>query len=115
MSAVSIYVLSDRKPATAVTSSGSSDSYYTGSDSGDYSTPYYWYDDEGDLWYRNGYDNEFIGFGDDYYYDDWSYEDKWDYYDPDYDDDYYYDYDSGADYYWDDDGGDWMESNDAWY
>lgn len=69
------------------------------SDSGDYGTPYYWYDEDGDVWYWNGYENEFIGYGDDYYIDDdgqyyesndagWEYEDDgWgdyvdDYYDP---------------------------------
>ena len=40
------------------------------SDSGDYGTPYYWYDEDGDVWYWNGYDNEFISLGSDGYIDD---------------------------------------------
>lgn len=32
--------------------------------------PYYWYDEDGDIWYWNGSENEFIGFGSDYYIDD---------------------------------------------
>jgi len=88
-----------------------------GSDPGDYGTPYYWYDGDGDVWYWNGYENEFIGFGDDYYIEDGEYYESndagWDY------DDYYYydDYDPWSDagdgddfwsdpgdydYYWDD-------------
>ena len=42
---------------------------YSG-DTGDYGTPYYWYDEDGDIWYWNGYENEFIGFGSDGYIDD---------------------------------------------
>ena len=76
------------------------------SDSGDYGTPYYWYDEDGDVWYWNGYENEFIGFGDDYYIDDdGSYYESNDY-GWDYDDyDYYDDYDPWSDpgdYGWDD-------------
>ncbi len=67
-----------------------------GSDSGDYGTPYYWYDSDGDVWYWNGYEDEFIGFGNDYYIEDgqfyesndagWDYDDSdWYYYDDDYD------------------------------
>ena len=98
-------------------------SYSYSGDTGDYGTAYYWYDEDGDIWYWNGYENEFIGFGsngyidndtgeymesndagwdyDDYYYDDY---DPWS--DPGdggwYDDDYYYDdyYDDGwGDYF----------------
>ncbi len=76
------------KPVPAKPTGGSSHS-----DSGDYGTPYYWYDEDGDVWYWNGYENEFIGFGDDYYIDDDgnSYESNdwgWDYDDYDYYDDY---------------------------
>ena len=96
-------------------SSGSSGNSGTSGDSGDYGTSYYWYDEDGDIWYWNGYENEFVGFGsdgyiddgqyyesndagwdyDDYYYDDYYYDDY--YYDDYYYDDYYYD-----DYYYDD-------------
>lgn len=60
------------------------------SDSGDYGTPYYWYDDDGDIWYWNGYENVFMGFGSDSYIDSdtgeymesndagWDYEDEYD-------------------------------------
>lgn len=81
------------------------------SDSGDYGTPYYWYDEDGDVWYWNGYDNEFIGFGDSYYIEDGQYyesnDDSWDYYGDDYDWDYEYydDYDP-----WSDPG----DGDDAW-
>ena len=67
-------------------------------DSGDYGTPYYWYDEDGDIWYWNGYENEFIGFGSDGYIDSDSGEYMesndagWD------DDDWYYDdYDPWSD------------------
>lgn len=99
--------------------------------------PFYWYDDEGDLWYFDGYDSVFIGFGDDYYLDDgelmesndagWDYDD--DFVDPwsdagdtydgygDYvDDDGYGDYvdDDGYGDYVDDDGyGDYVD-DDGW-
>ena len=83
------------------------------SDSGDYGTPYYWYDEDGDVWYWNGYENEFIGFGDDYYIDDdGSYYESndwgWDY--DDYD--YYDDYDPWSDPgdTWDD----WEYDDDYW-
>lgn len=79
-------------------------------DSGDYGTPYYWYDEDGDVWYWNGYENEFISYGSDGYIDSDSGEYMesndagWD------DDDYYYD-----DYYddydpWSDPG----DGDDAW-
>ena len=76
-------------------------------DSGDYGTPYYWYDADGDIWYWNGYENEFISFGSDGYIDS----DSGEYMESndagwDYDDDYYYDdYDP-----WSDPGDGW----DAW-
>ena len=66
-------------------------------DSGDYGTPYYWYDEDGDIWYWNGYENEFIGFGSDGYIDS----DSGEYMesnDAGWDDDYYYDdYDPWSD------------------
>ena len=78
---------------------------YSG-DSGDYGTPYYWYDEDGDIWYWNGYENVFISYGSDGYIDSDSGEYMesndagWDY------DDYYYDdYDP-----WSDPGDGW----DAW-
>ena len=40
------------------------------SDPGDYGSPYYWYDEDGDVWYWNGYENEFISYGSDGYIDD---------------------------------------------
>jgi hypothetical protein len=88
------------KPVPAKPTGGSSHS-----DSGDYGTPYYWYDEDGDVWYWNGYENEFIGYGDDYYIDDdGSYYESNDY-GWDYDDyDYYDDYDPWSDpgdYGWD--------------
>lgn len=43
------------------------------SDTGDYGTAYYWYDEDGDIWYWNGYEDIFIGFGDDYYIEDGQY------------------------------------------
>ena len=84
---------------------------------------YYWYDSDGDVWYWDGYENHFIGYGDsgyidddgfyDYYddgyyddYDPWSDpgdyyddygDDDWDYYD--YDDDYAYDDEGWGDYF----------------
>lgn len=79
--------------------------YYSG-DYGDYGTAYYWYDEDGDIWYWNGYENEFIGYGSDGYIDTdtgeymESNDAGWDY------DDYYYDdYDP-----WSDPGDGW----DAW-
>lgn len=69
-----------------------------GSDPGDYGTTYYWYDEDGDIWYWNGQSNEFIAFGDSGYidddglyyesndagwdYDDWGWGDYVDDYDP---------------------------------
>ncbi len=107
MSGVSIYVLSDGstpKPSTSGSSSGSSSSG---------ASAYYYYDEDGDLWYWNGYDSEFIGFGDDYYTEDGEYYESndwgWDYgewSDPgDYYDDYYYE----DDYYYDDGYGDYFD------
>ena len=85
---------------------------YSG-DSGDYGTPYYWYDEDGDIWYWNGYENEFIGFGDDGYIDD----DTGEYMESndagwDYEDEYYDDYDP-----WSDPGdgwGDYGDYDDGW-
>ena len=78
---------------------------YSG-DSGDYGTAYYWYDEDGDIWYWNGYENVFVGYGSDGYIDSDSGEYMesndagWDY------DDYYYDdYDP-----WSDPG----DGSDAW-
>ena len=86
-----------------------------GSDSGDYGTPYYWYDEDGDVWYWNGSYNEFIGFGDDYYIDDDGnyYESNDAGWNPDPDDyDYYDDYDPWSDPgdTWDD----WSDPGDTW-
>ena len=112
------------KPAQSSGSTGSSGTYYSG-DSGDYGEAYYWYDEDGDIWYWDGYEDIFIGFGYDYYIDEdgdlcsdyWDYYyDDWDfyyddYYDPWDDYDYYY-----ADYYDDyyDDWDDWYYANDDW-
>ena len=69
------------------------------SDPGDYGSPYYWYDEDGDVWYWNGYENEFIGYGDSYYIDD--------------DGQYYESNDAGWDY--EDDGyGDYVDDYDPW-
>ena len=69
------------------------------SDTGDYGDTYYWYDEDGDVWYWNGYEDVFIGYGDDYYIDgDQYYESNdwgWDYDDDYYD--YYDDYDPWSD------------------
>ncbi len=83
------------------------------SDSGDYGTPYYWTDSDGDVWYWNGQENQFISFGDDGYVDnDGSYYESndagWDT-----DDSYYDDYDPYAD--WSDAGdnySDWSDPGD---
>ena len=95
---------------------------YSG-DTGDYGTPYYWYDEDGDVWYWNGYKNEFIGFGDSYYIDDdgqyyesndagWDYDDGYDW-DYEYDDDYDPWSDPGdyadPDYYGEEGWGDYFE------
>ena len=70
-----------------------------GSDPGDYGTAYYWYDEDGDIWYWNGQENEFIGFGDSGYIDD--------------DGQYYEANDAGWDY--DDYGwGDYIDGYDPW-
>ena len=42
----------------------------TASDSGDYGTAFYWTDEDGDIWYWNGYENIFQSFGTDGYIDD---------------------------------------------
>ena len=78
---------------------------YSG-DTGDYGTPYYWYDGDGDIWYWNGYENIFMGYGSDGYIDN----DTGEYMESndagwDYDDEYYDDYDP-----WSDPGDGW----DAW-
>ena len=39
------------------------------SDPGDYGSAYYWYDSDGDIWFWNGYENEFMAFGDNGYID----------------------------------------------
>ena len=80
---------------------------YSG-DTGDYGTPYYWYDEDGDIWYWNGYENEFIGYGSDGYID----EDTGEYMESndagwDYDDEYYDDYDP-----WSDPGDGWGDDSD---
>ena len=97
---------------------------------------YYWYDEDGDIWYWNGTENEFIGFGSDYYIDDdgqyyesndagWEEDGDWDYYDAadpwsdpgdtwDDDYDYYADggYDDYDDYAYDDEGwGDYADDD----
>ena len=85
---------------------------YSG-DSGDYGTPYYWYDEDGDVWYWNGYENEFISYGSDGYID----EDTGEYMESndagwDYSDEYYDDYDP-----WSDPGdgwGDYADDEDGW-
>lgn len=41
-----------------------------GSDSGDYGTAFYWTDEDGDIWYWNGYENVFQSYGSDGYIDD---------------------------------------------
>ena len=86
---------------------------YNYSDSGDYGTPYYWYDEDGDVWYWNGYENEFISYGSDGYIDD----DSGEYMESndagwDYSDEYYDDYDP-----WSDPGdgwGDYADDEDGW-
>lgn len=42
----------------------------TGSDRGDYLDTFYWTDEDGDIWYWNGYENIFQSYGDDGYIDD---------------------------------------------
>ncbi len=89
---------------------------YSG-DTGDYGTAYYWYDEDGDVWYWNGYENEFISYGSDGYIDTdsgeymenndagWDYSDAYyDDYDPRSDpgdgwDDYAYDDEGWGDYF----------------
>ena len=70
---------------------------YSG-DTGDYGTAYYWYDEDGDVWYWNGYENEFISYGSDGYIDT----DSGEYMENndagwDYSDEYYDDYDPWSD------------------
>ena len=43
------------------------------SDPGDYGTSYGWTDEDGDVWFFNGSEDEFIGSGDDYYVEDGQY------------------------------------------
>ena len=67
-------------------------------DTGDYGTPYYWYDEDGDIWYWNGYENVFMGYGSDGYIDS----DSGEYMESndagwDYEDEYYDDYDPWSD------------------
>jgi len=76
----------------------SSANYKAYSDPGDYGDSFYWEDEDGDIWLWNGFENEFIGFGDTYYVDedgeiyesnDYGFEDEY-YYDCEYDYDYSY-------------------------
>ena len=90
--------------STAPKSRPAQPAYY--GDSGDYGTAYYWYDEDGDIWYWNGYENIFMGYGSDGYIDN----DTGEYMESndagwDYDDEYYDDYDP-----WSDPG----DSDDAW-
>lgn len=91
----------------------------SGSDSGDYGTPYYWNDEDGDIWYWNGSSNEFIGYGSDYYIDDdgqyyesndagWEDDGVGDTFD--YEEEYYEDYDP-----WSDPGDTWGDYEDYSY
>lgn len=69
----------------------------TGSDPGDYVDTFYWTDEDGDIWYWNGYENIFQSFGSDGYIDD-----DGEYYESndagwDTDDDYIDDYDPFSD------------------
>lgn len=100
-------------PAPAATGTGS----VVSSDSGDYGTPYYWNDEDGDVWYWNGSSNEFIGYGNDYYIDDdgqyyesndagWEQENT----DYDYEEEYYEEYDP-----WSDPGDGWGDYEDYSY
>ena len=107
-------------PAPAATTTGAgSTGGTTGSDSGDYGTPYYWNDDDGDVWYWNGTYNEFIGYGDSYYIDDdgqyyesndagWEDDGYGDTFD--YEEEYYEDYDP-----WSDPGDGWGDYDDYSY
>ena len=107
-------------PAPAATATGTgSTGGTTGSDSGDYGTPYYWNDDDGDVWYWNGTYNEFIGYGDSYYIDDdgqyyesndagWEDDGYGDTFD--YEEEYYEDYDP-----WSDPGDGWGDYDDYSY
>ena len=85
-----------------------------GSDPGDTNTPYYWYDEDGDIWYWDGEKNEFIGFGDSYYIEDGQYYESNDAgWDPDaWSDPGDYGYDDGwyDDEYYDD----WSDPGDTW-
>ena len=71
-----------------------------------------WYDEDGDVWYWNGYENEFISYGSDGYIDD----DTGEYMESndagwDYSDEYYDDYDP-----WSDPGDGWGDytEDDGW-
>lgn len=106
-------------PAPAQTQTTTTTGSTGGSDSGDYGTPYYWNDADGDVWYWNGSYNEFIGYGDSYYIDDdgqyyesndagWEddgYGDSFDY-----EEEYYEDYDP-----WSDPGDGWGNYDDYSY
>lgn len=91
-------------------------------DSGNDIEPYYWYDENGDIWYWNGYEDVFICDGSDGYIEDGQFFESndagWDY-----DDEYYDDYDPwsdpGDDYDpWSDPGDDyddgWGDYEDDW-
>ena len=85
----------DTKDTDDTDDNDDNEDYSQWSDPGDYGTPYYWYDEDGDIWYWNGYENEFVCFGSDGYIDEdtgefmesndagWDYDDE--YYDDDYD------------------------------
>lgn len=109
----------------AVPEAPPADAKKTSDSASDDGVAYYWYDSDGDIWYWDGSENYFIGYGsygyiddDGYYeandYDPWS--DPGDYGDY-YDDDYYDDYSDPGDYYDDyedygDDDWDYYDNND---
>ena len=86
---------------------------YSG-DTGDYGTQYYWYDEDGDIWYWSGYENVFVCYGSDGYIEDGRFMESndagWDY-----GNEYYADYDP-----WSDPGDGWDlwsdpgDSEDGW-
>ena len=105
--------------AQAASTNTGSAAVSSGSDSGDYGTPYYWNDEDGDIWYWNGSSNEFIGYGSDYYIDDdgqyyesndagWEDDGVGDTFD--YEEEYYEDYDP-----WSDPGDTWGDYEDYSY
>ena len=65
------------KAQPAVKNAGSHQSgtsyYSTQGDPGDYGDTFSWVDEDGDVWYWNGYEDEFIGYGGDYYVEDGQY------------------------------------------